>query len=91
MKAIKPCYAQNIQSVSSRICSDSGDFRFAVVADSHLDNSLEDTIANVHGVDQAVNFDCTVHLGDFLNGNLPLKHTRRLLKEQMELFRSAAD
>ena len=91
MKSVKPCYVERIKSVSNRLCSDGGDFCFAVVADSHLDNSLEDTIANVHAVDAAANFDCFVHLGDFLNGNLPLKHTRRILGEQMELFRSATD
>ena len=64
-------------------------FCFAVVADSHLDNSLDDTIENIKAVHESVGFSCLVHLGDFLNGNLSHSYTKKILNEQMELFRSA--
>lgn len=65
------------------------DYRFAVVADTHLDNSIPNTIANISATDKELGYDFLLHLGDFLNGNLPLEYTRKLLKEQAEVFASA--
>ena len=67
------------------------DFSFALAADSHLDNSLCDTLENIKAVDERLNFDCLVHLGDFLNGNFPKGYTEMLLNEQIELWRASVN
>lgn len=83
------CYAhetaQTIQAV--RCCN--GDLTIALVADSHLDNSVPATIENISAVDQAVQFDCCVHLGDFLAGEIGGRYAKLLLRQQLELFRTA--
>lgn len=56
--------AHTIQNVRS--CG--GDLMIALVADSHVDNSVLETIRNISAVDQAVHFDCCVYLGDFPAG-----------------------
>lgn len=86
MNKIKPCYIEEIKRVSEKTSAIEGDFRLAAVTDTHLDNSLPDTIANIHNVDKNVNFDCLIHMGDFLNGNIPRKYTAEILKAQMDSF-----
>lgn len=85
----KTYYKKEIEKVAGKIEKTEGDFRFAVVADTHLDNSLPDTLENIKGVDEKVHFRCITHLGDFMNGNITEKYTRKILKEQMELFRKS--
>ena len=82
----KEYYKKEIQRVAELTEKTEGDFRFAVVADTHLDNSLPDTLENIKAVDENVHFRCLTHLGDFMNGNIPEKYTREILKEQMEMF-----
>lgn len=65
------------------------DLIFAVVADSHLDDFEEDTLDNIQTVDNKVPFDFMVHLGDFLNGNIPREYTKRILKGEMDKYRDA--
>lgn len=74
-----------------RVCSAFAkkDFSFAAVADSHLDNSLSDTLDNIRAVDRNLKFDCLVHLGDFMNGNLSESYTKTILNEQIESWRGA--
>lgn len=86
MKQIKSCYKQELERVVKRIDEDRGDFLFSLVADTHLDNSLPDTLANVSATDERVGFDCMLHLGDFLNGNIPKNYTKEILKSQMKDF-----
>lgn len=86
MNKIKPCYIEETKRTSDLINNTDGEFKFAVVADTHLDNSLPDTLCNIKNVDEKVNFKCLIHLGDFLNGNIPGKYTKEILKEQMEQF-----
>ncbi len=80
-------YKEEIERVLAEVEKEKGDFTFAMVADSHLDNSLSDTLTNIHIIDEKVKFDCLVHLGDFLNGNLSRRYTKSILKDQMKLFR----
>lgn len=86
MNKIKPCYIEEIKRVSEKTINTKGEFKFAVIADTHLDNSLPNTICNIQNVDKAVNYRCLAHLGDFLNGNIPRKYTAEILKSQMEDF-----
>lgn len=83
---VKECYEPIVNSISEELGMYKECFSFAVVADSHLDNSLDDTLANIRAVDSKVPFDCAVHLGDFLNGGFPRKIVKGLMAEQMELF-----
>mgnify|MGYP004485808719 FL=1 len=76
-----------------RVCKQfkKADFSFALAADSHLDNSICDTLENIKAVDGKVGFDCLIHLGDFMNGNFPKGYTEMLLGEQTELWRAAVN
>ena len=89
MEQVQECFKQEIEKITRDVLAAGGDFRFAVVADSHLDNSISKFLANISAVDNAVNFDCMLHLGDFLNGSLSERYTRKILKEQIELYESA--
>lgn len=82
----KTYYKKEIEKVAQKVEDTEGDFRFAVVADTHLDNSLSDTLENIKAVDKKVHFKCITHLGDFMNGNITEKYTREILKEQMKMF-----
>lgn len=75
----------------ARVCKafKKADFSFALAADSHLDNSVCDTLENIKAVDANIGFDCLIHLGDFMNGNLPKGYTEMLLSEQMRLWDAA--
>ena len=84
---IKPCYGSEIQKTADELNRFGNCFRFAVVTDTHLDNSLPQTLTNIREVDSRVGFDCLLHLGDFLNGSLSRSYTKQLLNVQMELFK----
>lgn len=86
---MKPYYEKKINEITEKLQSCHGDIKFAVVADSHLDNSLSDTLENISAVDKKVNFDFMLHLGDFLNGNIPKEYTKQILKEQIKLFEAS--
>ena len=83
---MKLYYKTEAKKICKKVLSEECDLKFAVVADSHLDNSLGETLENIKAVDSEVNFDFMLHLGDFLNGNLPKSYTEIILKEQIELF-----
>lgn len=89
MKNIKPYYLEEIMKIAKKIDEEKCDFLIAVAADSHLDNSIDDFTTNISEVDKLVNFDCLVHLGDFLNGNIPPKYTKKILESQMDMYRGA--
>ena len=86
---IKPFYKREIKKVASKLNKEEADIKFVVVADSHLDNSIGETLKNISETDDLVNFDFMLHLGDFLNGNIPKEYTRDLLKKQANLFSKA--
>lgn len=86
---MKQFYIEEAKRISEAVNSAGGDFKFVAVADSHLDNSIGETLENISEVDKSVNFDCMVHLGDFLNGNIPYGYTEKIFKEQIESFSSA--
>ena len=88
---MKEYYIAEVERVSQKLSKYRNCFKFAIVADSHIDNSIQDTFSNIKEVHKNVNFNCLVHLGDFLNGNLPKHYTKAVLKDQMDGFRSSAD
>ena len=83
------CYEHEIERTIQDVRSCGGDLTIALVADSHLDNSAPETVENVAAVDQAVHFDCCIHLGDFLAGEIGGRYAKLLLRQQLELFRPA--
>ncbi len=87
--SIKPYYRGEIKRVAEKTVSERGDFVFSIITDTHLDNTLNDSINNIHQVDKIVNFRCLLHLGDFLNGNIPFKYTKKIIKSEMERYRGA--
>ena len=83
------CYAHETARTIQAVRCCNGDLTIALVADSHLDNSAPETVENIAAVDQAVQFDCCVHLGDFLAGEIGGRYAKLLLRQQLELFRTA--
>ena len=84
---INQCYEYEAAHTIQDVLSCNGDLNIALVADSHLDNSVPATIENISTVDQAVHFDCCVHLGDFLAGEIGRRYAKLLLWQQLALFR----
>ena len=87
---INQCYEYEAAHTIQDVLSCNGDLNIALVADSHLDNSVPATIENISAVDQAVHFDCCVHLGDFLAGEIGGRYAKLLLRQQLALFRADA-
>ena len=83
------CYEHETARTIQAVRSCDGDLKIALVADSHLDNSASATVENIAAVDQAVQFDCCVHLGDFLAGEIGGRYAKLLLRQQLELFQTA--
>lgn len=83
------CYAHETARTIQAVRCCNSDLTIALVADSHLDNSAPETVENIAAVDQAVQFDCCVHLGDFLAGEIGGRYAKLLLRQQLELFRTA--
>lgn len=89
MDHLKHCYQQEAEKTIADIAQVSHDFLFALLTDSHLDEGLGNTLCNISAVDRSVHFDCAVHMGDFLTGNITRSYTKKLLKMQMESFQAA--
>ncbi len=87
---MKEYYKEEVKNIMSKLKQFQNCFSFAVVADTHLDNSIGDTVENIKAVREKHNFSCLLHLGDFLNGSFPRTLTMEILKGQMDLFRKAA-
>ncbi len=66
-----------------------GDVCFAVLSDTHLCDTVDDTVTNIREVDKNVGFDFLIHLGGIINGNNPEKISRWMLSEELEKFRSS--
>ncbi len=83
---VKNCYINEVEATVKDINDFEYDLSMALVADSHLDNSIPDTLCNLKAVDNETELDCLIHLGDFMNGNLPRKYTMEILDCQMKDF-----
>ena len=89
MDDIKAYYQKEVNKTVTDITHTTHDFLLSVLADSHLDHSLTDTVHNIAAVDRSVKFDCVVHLGDFMTGNITRSYTKALLAIQMQSFQKA--
>lgn len=86
---IEKRYEHEIEQTIQAVRSCDGDLTIALIADSHLDNSAPATVENIAAVDRGVQFDCCIHLGDFLAGEIGGRYAKLLLRQQLELFRPA--
>ena len=89
MDNLKDAYRQEIEKTVGDIAQVPHDFSFALLTDSHLDEGLSNTLCNIAAVDRQAHFDCAIHLGDFLTGNITRSYTKKLLQMQMQSFRDA--
>lgn len=60
---------------------------FALLTDSKLTDTGDDTRENIRAVDAQIGFDFIVHLGNITTGNNPEKITRYLLELEIEKYR----
>lgn len=84
----KSYYKKLHTEIARKLNEHKGMFSFAVVADSHLDNSVPDTCDNIRAVSDITPFECVVHLGDLMCGGFPRKAFNALLAQEIDLFRS---
>ena len=68
-------------------CASEGCMKIALVTDTHLSNTGMETCRNIRSVDESVNFDCCVHMGDFLTGGIPENVSWQLLKQEINMYR----
>ena len=64
-------------------------FVFALLTDTHLSDTGEDTVDNIKAVDEKVNFEFLLHMGDFATGGIPEKFTRRLIREEADMYKNS--
>lgn len=88
---MKEDWKEEIRRVTAGTVDGSRSMTFAVLADSHLDDWEEETIAHMRAVDETVSYDFVVHLGDFMTGNLPRGWTARLLGERTRAYLGASE
>lgn len=65
-----------------------GDLCFALLCDTHLCDEGESTREHIRAVDKEIDFDFIMHLGGVLNGDNPEMISRRLLRMEIERYRS---
>lgn len=85
---IKEYYKDTVQKTIKKLEKYNDCFKMALIADTHIDNSVRDSAENICAVDKFADFSCLIHLGDFLNGNIPKRYSDMILKEQFELFKN---
>lgn len=83
---MKNCYEQACKDIIHKLNSCGDNFCFAVVADSHLDNSVPETCDNIRKVSEAAPLSCVLHLGDIMCDGFPRKTLNRLMKKEIEMF-----
>lgn len=83
------CYENETARTIQDVRSCGGDLIIALVADSHLDNSAPAAVENIAAADRTIHFDCCIHLGDFLAGEIGGRYAKLLLHQQLDLFRTA--
>ncbi|MDY3927913.1 MAG: metallophosphoesterase [Clostridia bacterium] len=63
--------------------------KFALLSDTKLCDTVDDTIENIKNVDSNINFDFIIHMGNFINGNNPKDISMMLLNSEFNKFRNA--
>ena len=68
-----------------------GDFRIALLSDSHLSDTGPETAENIRRVDEVLNFDCMVHCGNILNGDNPREISMKILQDELDMYRASVN
>ncbi len=87
---MKSCYIQNFNDTVHKLREFGDKFCFAVVADSHLDNSVEDTCENIRKVSDNASLSCVLHLGDLMCDGIPRKTLNKYMKKEIDMFCSCS-
>lgn len=83
---MKSCYKQAFKNTVHKLKECGDKFLFAVVADSHLDNSAEESCNNIREVCEKTQISCVLHLGDIMCDGLPRKTLNRYMKKEIDMF-----
>ena len=85
------CYESDIQQITRKLHAvrEPGDLCFPLLTDTRLADRMEETVRNIRRVNEAVPFDCLVHLGDVLTGNTPENASARILSRELAMFQEA--
>ncbi len=83
---MKPCYTQTFKDTLHKLKECGDKFFFAVVADSHLDNSAQDTCDNIRELSDEAHLSCVLHLGDIMCDGFPRKVLKKILKKEIDMF-----
>ena len=59
---------------------------FALISDTKLCDTVDDTVDNIKTADSNIHFDFIVHMGNFLNGNNPKNISMSLLEKEFKKF-----
>ena len=91
MSKVQPYFEEEIKKTIKSIeeKKPGSDMVFALVTDTHLSDNGDNTRENISAVDDRVDFECLVHMGDVLCGNIPEKISRKILKEEIEGYRNS--
>ena len=86
---MKPCYRKTLENTVEKLNNAKGTFTFAVVADSHLDNSVEETCQNILELSELTPIECVLHLGDIMCGGFARATIQRLMAKEIDIFRKS--
>ncbi|MDR0405556.1 MAG: metallophosphoesterase [Clostridiales bacterium] len=86
-----PCFQEEAESTAQAICAcrDDDSLVFALVTDTHLSDTSEETCRNIKCVDEKVHFQFLLHMGDFLTGGIPKKASLFLLERETRRYQNA--
>lgn len=83
------CFLEEIQQTVKDIKNEEYDLCFAVLSDTCLFDAGADTRENIGAVDKEIGFDFLVHLGNVINGDNPRDISCRLLRTELEKYKSS--
>ena len=85
------CFEYEINKTAADINTvrEDGDICFAMLCDTHLSDEAAGTYENIAAVDNMVNFDFAVHLGNVINGDNPERISSHLLTAELKKLRSS--
>lgn len=80
----KPWFESEIKQTAASIQRGDGPdvMKLCILTDTHytINGTWEDTVSNIYGVARRVRYDAVVHLGDFTDGMLPKRLTRKYVR-----------
>lgn len=86
---VEKYFTEEVSDTVKKIKDSESDIKFVLITDTHLSDTGIETCENIKAVDNEVHYDFLVHMGDFLTGTIPEKASRRLLREEIEMYRSS--